>query len=89
MKTYQLGVMYGDGIGQEIVEATLAVIKAANKNELIKLELEILPMGLTAIEKHGHPLPDQTKESLAKKDIMMNTGIKSGQNHQSHFIRNG
>lgn len=68
MKTYQLGVMYGDGIGQEIVEATLAVIKAANKNELVKIELEILPMGLTAIEKHGHPLPDQTKESLANKD---------------------
>lgn len=68
MKTYQLGVMYGDGIGQEIVEATLAVIRAANKNELVKIELEVLPMGLTAIEQHGHPLPDRTKESLAKKD---------------------
>ncbi len=68
MKTYQLGVMYGDGIGQEVVEATLAVLKAANKNESIKLELEELPMGFTAIKKFGHPLPDQTKVSLAKKD---------------------
>lgn len=31
MNTYQLGVMYGDGIGQEVVEATLVVLKAAKK----------------------------------------------------------
>ncbi len=69
MKTYQLGVMYGDGIGEEVVKATLDVLKAANQmNDLVKLDLEVLPMGLKAIDEFGHPLPEQTKEKLSKKD---------------------
>lgn len=69
LKTYQLGVMYGDGIGEEVVKATLDVLKAANeiKNQ-VKLDLEVLPMGFQAIEEFGHPLPKQTKEKLSKKD---------------------
>lgn len=69
MKTYQLGVMHGDGIGREVIEATLAVLEAANQGtEQVKLKLENLPMGLSAIDRYGHPLPEQTKEKLAQKD---------------------
>lgn len=67
-KTYPLGVMYGDGIGKEIVEATIEVIRAVARTESnVKIELEILPMGLEAIEEHGHPLPETTKLSLNHK----------------------
>lgn len=69
MKTYQLGVLYGDGIGQEIVEATMEVVKAATKLPgNVTFDLEVLPMGETAIPKYDHPLPTYTKEKLKEKD---------------------
>jgi isocitrate dehydrogenase (NAD+) len=57
----------GDGIGPEITESALAVIKAAG----IKIDWELQSGGLDAIEKYKDPLPAQTIESIARNKIVM------------------
>lgn len=69
VKTYLLGVLYGDGIGKEVVEATLDVVHSLSKAEPeVNLDLEIVPMGQTAITAYGHPLPEATKATLNEKE---------------------
>ena len=66
---YQLGVLLGDGIGPEVVQASVAVVDAAIQGVGgVDLEWRPLPMGLSAIESHGHPLPDFVKDELEKCD---------------------
>ncbi|GAA0333585.1 isocitrate/isopropylmalate dehydrogenase family protein [Oceanobacillus oncorhynchi subsp. oncorhynchi] len=66
---YKLGVLYGDGIGEEIVEATVNVLEAAaSYTGLAKFELEDLPMGETAIQEYNDPMPEITKEKLTEVD---------------------
>ena len=58
MTSYRIAALNGDGIGPEITQATLAVLKAALKNHPeLQIEWLRLPMGFEAIESHGHPLP--------------------------------
>jgi 3-isopropylmalate dehydrogenase len=50
MAGYRLGVLRGDGIGPEIVEATLRVLEAAQRSEPeCRIEWVPLAMGWAAI----------------------------------------
>jgi 3-isopropylmalate dehydrogenase len=65
MDTYRIGVLKGDGIGLEIVPATVDVIQAAaDKVGGGLIEWRPLPIGWEAIEKHGLPMPDETLAGL-------------------------
>ena len=65
--TYQLGILQGDGIGPEVVQAAVTVVDAAIQSVgKVDLEWRPLPMGLSAIEAEGHPLPDRVKGELEK-----------------------
>ncbi|MED4906706.1 isocitrate/isopropylmalate dehydrogenase family protein [Brevibacillus centrosporus] len=65
MATYQLGVLYGDGIGPEIVQSTVEVLRAAAEQvEGTSFDFIELPMGWTGIQEHGEPIPAITKDSL-------------------------
>jgi 3-isopropylmalate dehydrogenase len=67
--TYRLGVLKGDGIGPEIVEATLEVLKAAERrNRGVRFEWVPLPMGWEAIRATGSALPDSVIEALTGCD---------------------
>lgn len=69
MKIYRIGVLHGDGIGPEIVKATLEILKGiTQKNEAVQFEWVELPMGWEAIRSHGHPLPDAVKTELHQCD---------------------
>ena len=69
LSNYKLGVLYGDGIGPEIVHATIKVLKAAtNKVGHTNIDFEELPMGWPAIKEYNTPVPDMTKEKLSSKD---------------------
>ena len=69
MKTYRLGVLYGDGIGPEIVRATVATLDAAAKQrDGLRFEWVELPMGWDGIRQHGEVLPQVTKRELAACD---------------------
>lgn len=68
-KTYRLGVLHGDGIGPEVVTASVAVLDAALAAAGgPAVEWSELPLGLSAIETHGSALPDVTLTALADVD---------------------
>ncbi|MGH7268356.1 MAG: isocitrate/isopropylmalate dehydrogenase family protein, partial [Candidatus Rokuibacteriota bacterium] len=64
MTAYRLGVLTGDGIGPEIVEAALQVLDAVQKTTELRLDYVPLPVGWQAIRSHGQALPDSTLEAL-------------------------
>ncbi|HEY2825114.1 MAG TPA: isocitrate/isopropylmalate family dehydrogenase [Gemmatimonadales bacterium] len=67
MKTRALTVIPGDGIGPEIMAATLEVLKAAG----VAFEIDEQLGGVTALEQAGDPLPDATIESLRKTRLAL------------------
>ncbi len=68
-RPYRLGVMLGDGIGPEIVPASVRVVDAAlaaaGAEPVVWTEL---PLGASAIEEHGSASPPATLEALAGLD---------------------
>ncbi len=65
---YRIALLYGDGIGPEITQATEAIMKASTKKCSVDMEFPIFPMGWEGIEKYGDPVPDITKEGLKNCD---------------------
>ena len=65
MDSVQLGVLAGDGIGPEVVEAALAVLAAAvERVGGVTLDLRPLPVGWAAIRSQGGALPESTVDAL-------------------------
>ncbi|WP_448609327.1 isocitrate/isopropylmalate dehydrogenase family protein [Geodermatophilus sp. URMC 60] len=66
---YRLGVLLGDGIGPEIVPASVRVVDAAlAATGAAPVEWQELPLGASAIEEHGSAIPATTLEALAGLD---------------------
>ncbi|MGW4772794.1 isocitrate/isopropylmalate dehydrogenase family protein [Nocardia sp. NPDC004278] len=65
----RLGLIEGDGIGPEVVEATRVVVdEALAAAGAGAVEWVCLPMGHRAIEEFGAPLPEQTLAALDELD---------------------
>ncbi|ABE58788.1 isocitrate dehydrogenase [Chromohalobacter israelensis] len=62
-----IAVLKGDGIGPEIMEATLSVLNALDCG----LQYEFLDAGLTAQETHGQPMPAETIAAIRKHRIAL------------------
>lgn len=60
-------VIPGDGIGPEIMDATLRVLDTLSAG----LEYEFAEAGLAAMDKHGALLPDETLESIARNRLVL------------------
>ncbi|MDD1475381.1 MULTISPECIES: 3-isopropylmalate dehydrogenase [Micrococcaceae] len=59
-KSRRIGVLPGDGIGPEIVEAAVDVLKLVSEQQDLGLEFETGLLGGCAIEEKGTPLPEDT-----------------------------
>lgn len=60
-----LGVLEGDGIGREIVPATVRVVDEAMRAASAgRITWEPLPFGAAAIDSHGSPFPSVTEQAL-------------------------
>jgi 3-isopropylmalate dehydrogenase len=67
--TYRLGVMLGDGIGPEIVPASVRVVDAALAAAgAPPAAWHELPLGAAAIDSHGTALPEETVAALSELD---------------------
>ena len=65
MKTYRIGFLYGDGIGPEIMKATVKILKAiVQQYPDVSVEWVDVPMGVEAIRLHHHPMPVETIRAL-------------------------
>ncbi len=65
---YVVGLLVGDGIGPEIVPVAAAAAEAAMAAEGRTIKWVPLPMGASAIETHGSPIPETTLQALAELD---------------------
>ena len=67
--SYRLGVLLGDGIGPEIVPASVRVVDAALAAAGAEpVDWEELPLGAAAIETHGSAIPETTMAALGTLD---------------------
>ncbi|ALM53745.1 isocitrate dehydrogenase [Halomonas huangheensis] len=62
-----IAVLKGDGIGPEIMDATLRVLDALECG----LKYEFFDAGLTALEKHGTLVPAETLEAIEKYRVAL------------------
>lgn len=64
MIVYHIGVLGWDGIGPEIVDAAVKVVKNASCKAGAKMEWIYLPMGWEGIKQYNDPLPEVTIDAL-------------------------
>lgn len=69
--THTIAVIRGDGIGPEIMDATLRVLDALDCG----LKYDFVDAGLVALEKHGELLPTQTLETIAKHRVALKSPL--------------
>lgn len=63
-----IAALPGDGIGPDIVEATVRVLGEAGRRHGVEIAFEELPCGLAAVEIHGSTLPPETLDRLPQCD---------------------
>src|SRR5690606_3401070 len=69
MSTYQIATIEGDGIGPEVCQAAVQVLKEACGADL--LHFEMLDGGAEHCRRSGHVLPDDTYEACRTMDAML------------------
>ncbi|HRF83418.1 MAG: isocitrate dehydrogenase [Xanthomonadales bacterium] len=69
--TQKITVIRGDGIGPEIMDATLYVLGRLD----VGLEYEFADAGLVALEKHGELLPQATLDSIARNRVALKSPL--------------
>ncbi len=65
MASYNVTLIPGDGIGPEVAEATRLVLESTG----IEFNWEYRDAGMTAQEKHGDTLPEETLESIRRNKV--------------------
>lgn len=66
-----IAVLAGDGIGPEIVDQALNVVKLVCKKFNHELSYKEGIVGATAIDKTGNPYPDETHELCMNSDAVL------------------
>lgn len=65
MKSYNITLIPGDGIGPEITEATTRVLEATG----VSFNWDVVHAGAGVQEKYGTPLPDYVLDSIRKNKV--------------------
>ncbi len=71
MKTYNIAVLKGDGIGPEIVDETVKVLQKAGEKFGFGLEFHRALLGGEAIDATGKPLPEKTVDVCKAADSVL------------------
>jgi 3-isopropylmalate dehydrogenase len=67
----KIAVLAGDGIGQEIIAATLGVVECLQQEFGFAAELEHAAIGGAGYDAYGHPLPEQTLAICQQADAIL------------------
>lgn len=71
MTVYKIAVLKGDGIGPEVVNSALRVLKRLGELSGVSFEFEEGLIGGIAIDQKGEPLPQETLELCLKADAVL------------------
>ena len=67
----KVAVLPGDGIGPEVTEAALKVLRALDEAEGLGLAYEVFPFGGAAIDAFGEPFPEPTRKGVEEAEAAM------------------
>ena len=67
----KIAILPGDGIGPEIIEQAVKVLKAVEKKYNHNFEYNYGLIGAAAIDKTGNPYPDETHELCSNSDAIL------------------
>jgi 3-isopropylmalate dehydrogenase len=70
-KTYQIAVLPGDGIGQEVMAAALAVLDAVQKQLGVQFDTRTYPAGAQHYLESGESLPEPTLAACRAADAIL------------------
>jgi len=70
-KTHKIAVLTGDGIGPEVTEAAVNVLKAAKSASDFDLDLQYAEAGFHCIAEYGTNLPEDTVALLKRTDACL------------------
>src|SRR5262249_32870217 len=69
--SHKIAVLPGDGIGPEIMEQAIKVLKAFEQKFNTHFELEYAPIGGAGIDSAGVPLPESTLKLAQESDAVL------------------
>lgn len=72
---YHISLITGDGIGPEISESVISVLETINDKLGLKLSVETLLAGDTALKTTGKALPNETLESIKKSNACLKAPV--------------
>lgn len=72
---YHISLITGDGIGPEISESVISVLETINDKLGLKLSVETLLAGDTALKTTGNALPNETLESIKKSNACLKAPV--------------
>ena len=70
-RKWRVGVIKGDGVGPDVVDAALLVLDAAKKKFGLDIEYVPTQAGLNCVDKYGTNLPKETLETLKDTDCVL------------------
>ena len=70
-KSGTVAVLPGDGIGHEVTQQAVRVLEKLNSDFSTGLECTTAPVGGTAYDLHGHPLPPETLALARRSDAVL------------------
>lgn len=71
MKSYNICVIKGDGIGPEIADEAIKVLDSVSAKFNFSLNYEYFLMGGAAIDVFGEPLPNETLDGARRSDAVL------------------
>lgn len=80
MKNYKIGIFAGDGIGPEIMDEGVKILKLIEQRNDVNFELIPAAFGANAYFSHGDAFPEETKAICDEVDALIKGPI--GLNHE-------
>ena len=77
-KQYKIAALPGEGIGLEVVTATLTILQQAAVKHNFQLQIDYGEIGQPAFEKHGAYLPEATVKMCSEADGILFGAVSKG-----------
>ncbi len=72
---YKISLITGDGIGPELSESVTDILHTINDKMGLKLEINPVEAGDTALKKTGKALPESTIDTIKKSDVCLKAPV--------------
>ena len=84
MKSENILILPGDGVGPEIMKEAVKIIDTLNSSKICNIEYESADIGGVALDNHSTPLPDDTlQKAKASSSILL--GAVGTKKHESNL----